>query len=213
MSPSHFYFLYAQVLLTTILVEQSTAAINSLTESYSSLDTLLASSRNLANSLLRSQKSDTWYLETTFYILLGTIAWLLFRRVLYGPLWWLVWLPLKLVLQLVFSVMGTTGLLRRTSDQSLSSPIGSGVSETLQQMATKVSEGGVPIKSAAWEDKSSTQEMEDRLIDKIGEMVESHHMHESTNIDDISPEERQAQEEMPRNSKKRMYEEPIRDEL
>lgn len=44
---------------------------------------------------MRSQKSDTWYLETAFYILAATIVWLVWRRLLYGPTWWLVWFPLR----------------------------------------------------------------------------------------------------------------------
>ena len=77
-------------------LEQSTAALADLGEHYTNLDTLLANSRSLLSSLVRSQKSDTWYLETAFYILVTTIIWLVFRRFLYGPLWWFVWLPLKL---------------------------------------------------------------------------------------------------------------------
>lgn len=29
------------------------------------------------------------------YVLLGTLGWLVFRRWLYGPLWWVVWLPVR----------------------------------------------------------------------------------------------------------------------
>ena len=49
------------------------------------------------------------------------------------------------------------------------------------------------------------------MVEKVGQMVdESNHpdstQDQGTNLDDISPEERKAQEEMPRNPKKRMYE-------
>lgn len=76
---------------------ESSAALRRLDESYASLDGLLASSRDLLGTLLRSQKSDTWYLQTSFYLLLATAAWLVFRRLLYGPAWWLVWLPVRLL--------------------------------------------------------------------------------------------------------------------
>jgi protein transport protein SEC20 len=76
---------------------ESSAALKQLNESYSSLDTMLASSKDLLGTLLRSQKSDTWYLQTAFYMLLGTLGWLVFRRILYGPMWWLVWLPLRIL--------------------------------------------------------------------------------------------------------------------
>ncbi|KAF4492141.1 hypothetical protein CGGC5_v000688 [Colletotrichum fructicola Nara gc5] len=62
-------------------LEESSQALKQLNESYGSLDTMLASSKDLLGTLLRSQKR----------------AWLLFRRLLYGPMWWLVWLPLRLM--------------------------------------------------------------------------------------------------------------------
>lgn len=78
-------------------LQESTAALAQLGDSYMSLDTLLSSSKDLLGTLMTSQKSDTWYLQTSFYMLAVTNSWLIFRRFLYGPLWWLVWLPLRLV--------------------------------------------------------------------------------------------------------------------
>jgi protein transport protein SEC20 len=87
-------------------LEQSTAALTDLGEKYSDLNSLLANSKNLVSTLLKSTKSDTWYLETTFYILITTVLWLVFRRWLYGPLtWFLIW-PLKVVFRIVFGVFG-----------------------------------------------------------------------------------------------------------
>lgn len=77
-------------------LDQSTAALKDLSEHYTSLDDLLASSRTLLSTLIQSQKSDTWYLETALYALVVTIIWLIFRRFFYGPLWWFVWFPFKL---------------------------------------------------------------------------------------------------------------------
>lgn len=73
----------------------------------------------------------------------------------------------------------------------------------------------------AWErEQASTAHEEsdrDRMIDQIGDMTEGKINEEETNLDDISPEEKQRQEEIPRNPKKRMYEaeveEPRKDEL
>lgn len=76
-------------------LEESNAALKELNTRYGALDDLLSKSRGLLGSLLRSQKSDTWYLETSMRILIGVIGWLLFRRLLYGPLWWFVLYPLK----------------------------------------------------------------------------------------------------------------------
>ncbi|PSN69671.1 hypothetical protein BS50DRAFT_571042 [Corynespora cassiicola Philippines] len=87
-------------------LEQSTAALADLGESYTDLNTLLANSKTLVNNLLKTQKSDTWYLETTLYILLTTVIWLIFRRLIWGPLWLCVLFPLKIVFRVVFAVFG-----------------------------------------------------------------------------------------------------------
>ncbi|CAG7993477.1 unnamed protein product [Penicillium salamii] len=196
-------------------LDQSTAAISSLSESYSGLDTLLSSSKSLANSLLRSQKSDTWYLETAFYILIGTISWLLFRRVFYGPLWWLVWQPLKLVARVVFATLGTVGL-SSTAVQSASESLSSGITSTIHETATAVVTGTTTSGSTAWEHEPSAPIDSDRVIDKIGKMVEEDNQG-AHDIDDVTPEERARQEELPRNPKKRMFEveveEQVHDEL
>ncbi|KAH7170920.1 Sec20-domain-containing protein [Dactylonectria macrodidyma] len=76
---------------------ESSAALKQLNESYTDLDGMLASSKDLLGTLVRSQKSDTWYLQTAMYMLMVTGAWLVFRRILYGPLWWLVWLPVRIL--------------------------------------------------------------------------------------------------------------------
>ncbi|RMD42113.1 hypothetical protein DV735_g2986, partial [Chaetothyriales sp. CBS 134920] len=77
-------------------LDESQSALKALSESYGGTTDLLKASRGLVGQLVRSNKSDTWYLQTAFYIMAITIAWLVFRRLLYGPLWWLVFLPLKL---------------------------------------------------------------------------------------------------------------------
>ncbi|RDW86690.1 putative protein transport membrane glycoprotein Sec20 [Aspergillus mulundensis] len=186
-------------------LEQSGAALSSLAESYTSLDTLLSSSRNLVGSLLRSQKSDTWYLETAFYILVATIAWLVFRRLLYGPLWWIVWLPFKLILRSVFGVAGAVGVTSKAVQSSAT--IGT---ETLVQ-ETPV-QGHVPeakvhvVENTVPDEVPGTDAADlDWVMDKIGEIVEEN-AEGGTNLDDFSPEELQRQEGLPRNTKKRMYE-------
>ncbi|TAQ90458.1 hypothetical protein B7494_g1180 [Chlorociboria aeruginascens] len=93
-------------------LNESKAALAQLSENYSTLETMLSRSRNLLGTLLRSQKSDTWYLETAFYVLVATIGWLVWRRFLYGPIWWLVWLPIKIILKAcigIFAALGVSG--------------------------------------------------------------------------------------------------------
>lgn len=99
-------------------LKESTAALAQLGESYSTLDTLLSSSKNLLGTLLRSQKSDTWYLETAFYVLVATIGWLLWRRLLYGPTWWLVWFPMKIFFRSLTGVLTGVGLIGGTASVS-----------------------------------------------------------------------------------------------
>lgn len=188
-------------------LEQSTAALSSLSESYTSLDSLLSSSRNLVGSLLRSQKSDTWYLETAFYILIGTITWLVFRRILYGPLWWLVWLPLRLVAKFVFAVLGTVGITSKSVQASPSASVSDSPVVETPIVDQKVEANVKSAEGDAMWDRTAPEDVEgDRMIDEIGEMVEESTKQEETNIDDISPEEMKRQAELPRNTKKRMYE-------
>ncbi|KAL4918783.1 P-loop containing nucleoside triphosphate hydrolase protein [Aspergillus aurantiobrunneus] len=187
-------------------LEQSSAALTSLSESYTSLDTLLSSSRNLVGSLLRSKKSDTWYLETAFYILIGTISWLVFRRLLYGPLWWILWLPFKLVLRSVIGVLGAAGLTSKAVESSATLA----TSDTLVQETPALDH--IPEAKVHGVDRNDVpehgpgMESEDRdwMIDMIGKAAEDNADQEETNLDDFFPEELQRQAEIPSNTKKRI---------
>ncbi|KAL1958893.1 hypothetical protein VTO42DRAFT_3446 [Malbranchea cinnamomea] len=207
-------------------LEQSTAALSSLSESYSNLDTLLASSRSLVSSLLRSQKSDTWYLETAFYILIGTIIWLLFRRVFYGPLWWFLWLPLKMTYRATFALLGAVGLASGVSQTTaVESVVTPGTTATIPYVISDTFSLGPEITASS--DAPSVKESLNptaTILDEIEEITSQMPNDqpqvpedEETNVDDISPEERLRQESEPRNPKKRMWEEKIdnvkRDEL
>ena len=77
-------------------LKESTAALESLSETYSTLDTMLSRSKNLLGTLMTSQKSDTWYLQSALFTLCFAFGWLVFRRILYGPTWWLLWFPAKM---------------------------------------------------------------------------------------------------------------------
>lgn len=111
--------------------DESTAALKDLGEEYNNLDSILSNSRNLLGTLLRSQKSDTWYLETAFYILISTLSWLIFRRFLYGPLYLLPRFFINIVLffanwiflKPLFALLGLTGIVRTDSTPSISSTV------------------------------------------------------------------------------------------
>jgi len=128
-------------------LEQSEQALRDLGERYGTLDTLLSNSRSLLGTLVSSQKSDTWYLETAFYLLCVTLSWLVFRRLVYGPAWWFVWLPLRtFVLRpfvYVLSVIGITGGAAKTASLSASSVLQS--TSTRQPLRIQPSAtGGIP---------------------------------------------------------------------
>lgn len=130
--------------MLTVSKENSTKDLATLSESYSNLDTLLSSSRSLVSSLIYSQKSDTWYLESAFYILAVTIGWLVFRRLIYGPGWWLLYLPTKwlwrLSLFLVQILVGTLSAASGTvgaKNQSIAlSQTSTSISTSLAQIPT-----------------------------------------------------------------------------
>ncbi|EXK48252.1 hypothetical protein FOXG_00562 [Fusarium oxysporum f. sp. lycopersici 4287] len=169
---------------------ESSAALKQLNESYGSLDTMLASSKDLLGTLLRSQKSDTWYLQTTFYMLACTLGWLLFRRLLYGPMWWIVWLPLRLMFGL------------GTSAGSAVMQAGSGQGQVKEAgQASK----GVPVEGLPDDElptvKVGTEQQAEVLeeVDKIVNVVR-----EADELGNI-PE---GDEDNIGNPKKRMWEEP-----
>ncbi|KAF2204471.1 Sec20-domain-containing protein [Delitschia confertaspora ATCC 74209] len=121
-------------------LENSTKALEELGEKYTDLGSLLQNSRNLVGTLLKSQKSDTWYLETAFYILCTTIIWLIFRRWLYGPLTWFIWSPLILLYKLTFGIFAASGLSGKAQGTSVSVSQSTSTSLIVKPSAT----GGIP---------------------------------------------------------------------
>jgi protein transport protein SEC20 len=108
-------------------LEQSTAALEDLGEKYTDLNSLLTNSKALVTTLVKSNKSDTWYLETTFYILITTLIWLIFRRWLYGPItWFLIW-PLKLSFRILFAIVPFGAF---SAKSSLASPSSASLTNT-----------------------------------------------------------------------------------
>ncbi|CCE31322.1 uncharacterized protein CPUR_05173 [Claviceps purpurea 20.1] len=191
---------------------ESSAALRELDESYSSLDSMLASSRDLLGTLLRSQKSDTWYLQTALYMLLATGAWLLFRRILYGPMWWLVWLPLR-VLFGVGTRAGSAVMMHHRSapGESATASVGGGGAGAGADGGS-VSVDGLPgedlvtaqVGSASPSGRDGVAEV---VTDQIAQVVDA--VREADELGNVG--EKDADEEsddQPRNPMKRMWEEP-----
>lgn len=197
-------------------LDESTEALASLGESYAGLESLLKSSGGLVKQLIKSNKSDTWYLTTAFYIMVVTISWLIFRRLLYGPLWWLVWQPLRLVWWLVMLTLTGVGIAGGHQDVSFPSMIVRGsttvpmVSMGRSTWAADRPAAYVPVgaKGGGWEIErpQTTQEADSRkeksLVDQIGEMTEG--KDGKKDGDETILKERT--EEGAPNAKKRMYE-------
>jgi protein transport protein SEC20 len=64
----------------------------------------------LVTQLMKSNKSDTWYLMTARTFLLVVLVWLVWRRLLWGPTWWLLWMPLKIMYTTLMAIMGPFGV-------------------------------------------------------------------------------------------------------
>lgn len=90
--------------------------------------------------------------------------------------------------------------------------MGTDISAAIQQTATAATGGTVPSAIPKRDIDTPQQDEENRIIDKIGQMVENGQKEEPT-VEPISPEEKARAEQMPRNTKKRMWEEDVRDEL
>ncbi|KFY24237.1 hypothetical protein V493_05362 [Pseudogymnoascus sp. VKM F-4281 (FW-2241)] len=201
-------------------LKESGAALEQLGESYTSLDSVLASTKGLLGMLLKSQKSDTWYLETAFYVVVATIGWLVFRRFVYGPAWWLVYLPLKTFWNAWMGVFTVLGLRSASSAVSVSSQsVGTTVmpaSGTVVQATMSGTDAPQVVKTGRGNAKPPKPPQEDEegrgLVDVVGEMAEDTRAQtEEQGQEQAQPEsnEGQPQEEVQPNPKKRMWDSEV----
>jgi protein transport protein SEC20 len=205
-------------------LKESTAALAQLGETYSIMDTMLSSSRNLLGTLLRSQKSDTWYLETAFYVLAATICWLVFRRFLYGPLWWFVWFPVRIFFRSLIGVLTGIGLLGGKAAEtaiSVTSVVASSSATptVVHNKATRASRPNAPPRVSVNVggggrggpmDPATTKGQDgETLSERVGHIIEESQYTGEPDYGD-EPEEQIAAEEQidaQKNPKKRMWEE------
>jgi protein transport protein SEC20 len=206
-------------------LKESGAALEQLGESYTSLDSVLASTKGLLGMLLKSQKSDTWYLETAFYILLATIGWLVFRRFIYGPAWWLVYLPLKMFWNAWMGVFTVLGLRSASSAVSVSSQsVGTTImpaSGTVVQATVSGTDAPQVVRGGRGNLKPPVPPQEDgegeRLVDVVGEMAEDTRAQgqgqgQEPAQEQAQPESNEGQpqeEQAPPNPKKRMWDSEV----
>ncbi|KAL1844274.1 hypothetical protein VTJ49DRAFT_2331 [Mycothermus thermophilus] len=204
---------------------ESSAALAELQRSYEGVEGLLTRSRELVGALAAREKSDSWYLAAALRILLATLAWLVFRRFLYGPLWWLVWLPVRTGYRVTSGVMVGGG-----GKGGSSSSVGAtmGVVQPGEGASTVVvgvgEEGAVPTVRVGGRERGETGgDAEYPMVEKVGRMVEDtldrrdadDEKENLTGTEEPEPEpeeepaEMQKEEEYKPNPKKRMWEEPI----
>ncbi|KAI1503231.1 Sec20-domain-containing protein [Biscogniauxia marginata] len=160
-------------------LKESTTALSQLSENYSSLDNMLTNSRALLGTLLKSQKTDTWYLQSAFYLLLVTLSWLVFRRLLWGPTWWLVWLPLKLLFR---GAVGVTNAVGPRGSQVNSGSDSAGMKPGSQQV--QMNNEGIPTIQvnhhqqqrqhfqSAQSQEPSAQESAESMAEKVGRIID-----------------------------------------
>lgn len=150
-------------------LQESTHKMKALGADYSRMDDMLRSSRDLVGVLLKSTKTDTWYLQTTFYMLAATLAWLVFRRFMYGPLWWLVWFPVRLMFRTGSTAVGLVG---SGGKPGATMEIRAGESAKVVGVGE---EGAVPTAQVGQGDKAAAgQEAGDpeSMMDQVGSIVD-----------------------------------------
>lgn len=207
-------------------LQESQEALRSLEESYSGTTDLLKLSRGLASQLVRSNKSDTWFLKSAFYMLAVTICWLVFRRLVYGPLILFVYWPLRTMWWFTMTSMGAIGF--GMPDGAITTAPKPSLSVVMPGMNTRSmpTHGSdvrfksmeLPAKGGGW-DRTPQQtprfQDDESMVEKVGRMTEGG----TSYVDEDSMEEGHGQDEQPRNTLKRMMEVevetpvPSRDEL
>ncbi|KAK5467714.1 Protein transport protein sec20 [Exophiala xenobiotica] len=174
-------------------LDESQEALNSLNESYAGTTDLLKASRGFLSQLVRS-------------------TWLIFRRLLYGPLILFVWWPLRAMWWFTMTSMGAIGLGKaELASSPMPKPTMSLSMAGMNARGMPTHSSGVhfrsvelPAKGGGWDrepEKQASARDDESMVEKIGRMTE-----QGTTVDDITEDERKAQEEQPRNTKKRMME-------
>ncbi|CAK7221387.1 Protein transport protein sec20 [Sporothrix curviconia] len=165
------------------------------------INSSLKSAGNLVRGLVAAHKSDTWYLQTAMYMVAATIVWLLFRRLLYGPLWLLVWWPVRTVFGTAAWV-GRAGTGGSGSGKNAVSSVSIGESP-LTTVVTSVAmvTGSVPAEAHATEAAQASGS----LVEEVGRVIDESYASDTTATSEASLS---STEEAP-NPKKRMWEEPV----
>lgn len=149
-------------------LEESTTNLQRLDGAYEVMGGMLGTSRELLGTLYKSTKTDTWYLTTTFWMLVVVLGWLVFRRLLYGPLWWLVWLPLRIVFRTGSGAVRVVGGVGGKGEEVVSVD---GAKRPLEvDMEVK---GAVPtVKVGGKGEERAVESDPESLLERVGQIVE-----------------------------------------
>lgn len=189
-------------------LNESQAALMGLSESYTGTTDLLKSSRGLVNQLVRSSKSDSWYLRSAWWMLVATIVWLFYRRIVYGPSLLLIYYPLRLIWFTLNSI-GATILGKSSSELgnlappkpslSVSMPIAGMPRQSSMRPPLSIE---LPAKGAGWNrPREQQQDQTESLVEEIDRItgVSSNGAQESEQVT-------QDEQDSGRNTLKRMME-------
>lgn len=185
-------------------LEESQEQLTSLSTRYTGTTDMLQKSRGLVKTLVTSQKSDTWYLQTSVYILLVTIAWLIFRRLLYGPLWWLVWLPGKWMwwtLSMIFGGIFASKGADVARNSTISASTRTGLDVPRNTPGQQAHYHAIPPKGAGWHGPSDPEKdapPSPEMVEQVKQMIK-----DAEDDTEVVLQDRMDQE---RNPKKRMME-------
>jgi len=156
-------------------LEESQEQLQNLGQRYTGTTDMLQKSRGLVKTLVTSQKSDTWYLQTSVYILLVTIAWLVFRRLLYGPLWWLVYLPVRYVWWTLSLIFGSASAAVKSGGvRNVTTSSSTGLDVPRNTPGVQWSHHAIPPKGAGWGGKSDPEKdlpPSPDMVDEVKKMV------------------------------------------
>ena len=154
------------------ILSNSTRELESLQESYTDLDAMLKTSKGLVTQLMKSNKSDTWYLMSARTFLMVVAAWLVWRRLLWGPTWWLVWLPLKILYMTMSVIVRPFGVGRGVEVGDPAVSLSERGSSIVMPSASKSAEANHAANIYVGQDPGSDPSKDGSLSQKIGRMVE-----------------------------------------
>jgi len=144
-------------------------------------------------------------------MLIGTAAWLLYRRLLYGPLMLLVWWPLRILFGTgvkVGSAVGGLGAAGRSGGESMVIG-GDGSGRTVAGVTGAAAMPTVSVAGGGTTSQTETGAEPDSMVEQVGHIVDGQQAQSqegAASSEEQRQQQGQGQEDQP-NPKKRMWEE------